>query len=664
MSNTRNSAIFKRPRLSVETLEVRDTPALFGVGWNDRHVTVSEVPDGTAVDGVNSNLFSALGADGLSAAQIQNEVSRALAMWSTPANLNFGFVADTGAPLGAAGLSQGDARFGDIRIYGRPLDSNVLAITTPPSALVETRAGDIVLNTNFHFSVGAAPGKFDLFTTLLQETGHAIGIGNSTATDSAMYETYGGVRTAISSGDAASVVGLYGIRVDPAGTGDNNSLNKAFALTSSPATSTLYIKGDIGTSTDLDYYKFTTPAAIPQGVTVNVRTAGLSLLVPRVEIQDGKGNTLASASGVPGQDISLTLPAAAKTTYYVVVRGPAIQAGTDPLTATFTPGATGAYKVSAIFDSAATDPATLDSTVSTTTAANTTLAKAVTLPAVSTPTTLANYSVSALVSSGASGYFKFVSPDFDDKKTSVALLAIVRGPGNGVVPKIEIYDKDGKLINAEFVTGDGEDSTTLQVRGLAKKTTYFVKISTDGAPVNYQLDADFRTVTVDYTKVESKTITAAEGPVFRSLYIARAQVISYSLSTTALGANSPSATTVTIYDMAGQALSSWNTKIGTSAARAVLLMPGEYVMVIDGHMTAGSTAVTYNLSLMTLTDPIGINPVDPNNPTTLAPPPPAVPMPTPDTTVIAPPPPIGSPSPDFTFVIRTVSYFAWMMPMM
>lgn len=110
------------------------------------------------MDGAASNLFAAMAADGLNAAQVQAQITRALQGWAAPAALNFSFVADSGAPAGAAGLAAGDARFGDIRVFGRLLGAGVMAITTPPSEMTETRAGDIVINTSHHFSVGAKAG--------------------------------------------------------------------------------------------------------------------------------------------------------------------------------------------------------------------------------------------------------------------------------------------------------------------------------------------------------------------------------------------------------------------------------------------------------------------------------------------------------------------------
>ena len=105
---------------------------------------------------------------------------------------------------------EGDPRFGDIRVSARPLSDNVLAITEPPGPLGDTRAGDIVINSNAPFSVGGGGSTYDLYSAMLQETGHAFGISNSTDPASPMYETYSGVRVGLSAGDVTNIQALYG----------------------------------------------------------------------------------------------------------------------------------------------------------------------------------------------------------------------------------------------------------------------------------------------------------------------------------------------------------------------------------------------------------------------------------------------------------------------
>ena len=117
----------KHHRLAVQRLEDRTVPAVFGNPWADpQHLTVSFVPDGTMVNGAASNLFQSMPGQ---SATWQREILRALQTWVAAANIDVDLVSDSGASIGTRGPTQGDSRFGDIRVAARPLSDNVLAIT-------------------------------------------------------------------------------------------------------------------------------------------------------------------------------------------------------------------------------------------------------------------------------------------------------------------------------------------------------------------------------------------------------------------------------------------------------------------------------------------------------------------------------------------------------
>src|SRR5262249_1656489 len=116
-----------RPRL-LEALEERIVPAVFGVPWPDAgHLTFSFGPAGTPAGPAQSELVRLL--DGGNSAW-KMDVLAALQTWVRNADINLGLVADDGSPLGAAGIVQGDPRFGDIRIAAFPM-SDVLAVASP-----------------------------------------------------------------------------------------------------------------------------------------------------------------------------------------------------------------------------------------------------------------------------------------------------------------------------------------------------------------------------------------------------------------------------------------------------------------------------------------------------------------------------------------------------
>ena len=210
-------------RLFVELLELRETPAAFSTPWPDgEHLTLSFVPDGTAIGSVPSNLgqvFQSLGP----AAKI--EILRAFRTWAVAANPNIGLVNDNGAAFGTGGSVLGDSRFGDIRIGGRSLPNDVPAITAPYN-IYGSHSGDVVLKT--------AAGGRDLFTIFLQEAGHSLGIGNSPDVASAMYEYHRGPRNGLSAGDLTAVRSLYGDRQPDAREGSHGNGTFGAAASSGP----------------------------------------------------------------------------------------------------------------------------------------------------------------------------------------------------------------------------------------------------------------------------------------------------------------------------------------------------------------------------------------------------------------------------------------------
>jgi predicted Zn-dependent protease len=148
--------------------------ALTGYSWTNTDVSASFLPDGTASEGYASNLFAKL--DSIAPTSVwQREFARALQTWANVSPINFHFVSDDGSPTAESGLPQGDSRFGDIRLGAHPLGSNYVAYAYFPGNW-STKSGDITINPNKSFKIGAA---IDLYSTLLHETGHSLGLNHS-----------------------------------------------------------------------------------------------------------------------------------------------------------------------------------------------------------------------------------------------------------------------------------------------------------------------------------------------------------------------------------------------------------------------------------------------------------------------------------------------------
>lgn len=305
-------------QLQVERLEDRVTPS---TAWiSPRRLTLSFVPDGTFVSSAASNLFQTLNSQ-LPAGDWRLEILRAVQTWAVNANVNVGLVADGGQPLGAGGLVQGDPRFGDIRIAAQPTTPDVVAAGTPFLLDGSTWSGDIVLNSNYRFGTGAQ-GTYDLFSVLLHEVGHALGLGESADPASAMFQNYAGARTGLSTQDVADLQALYGLR--PPDAFDAKHSNDTLADATPLSANTGSVLADISTLHDVDCYRITVTDAVAKGKPLNfrVRTSGISLLLPSLTVSDHKGRVVGSANASDPLNGDLTVSvdgARAGNTFYVRV---------------------------------------------------------------------------------------------------------------------------------------------------------------------------------------------------------------------------------------------------------------------------------------------------------------------------------------------------------
>lgn len=131
-----------------------------------------------------------------------NEMRRALDAWASVAQLSF---SETGVrrlrrqiEIWAAARDHGD---------GFPFDgrSGVLAHTFYPPPNAETIAGDMHLDLDEPWNIGA---DIDLFSVVLHELGHALGLGHNDEPGSVMYPYYRRL-TGLTAADKAEIRKLY-----------------------------------------------------------------------------------------------------------------------------------------------------------------------------------------------------------------------------------------------------------------------------------------------------------------------------------------------------------------------------------------------------------------------------------------------------------------------
>ncbi len=455
----------RRWRPAIEGLEQRLVPySLSGLQWASPEISVSYMPDGTNADGYSSRLFAELDAIAPTATW-QREFARALATWAEVANVNFHFVADDGSPKGTFGFVQGDSRFGDIRLTAR--STSGLAISHFPNigSFGSTEGGDITLNSDRTFAIGSHP---DLYSVLLHESGHSLGLDHSTS-GTVMYGALMGVYSGLTADDIAGMQAIYGARQADAydAAAANNSFGSATTLYLD-ASGKLSTRADLTSRADVDYYRLTAPASFDGTLSLAVDARNLSLLAPKVSVYDAQGSLLATSVGAGfGTVATVSLTGLTPGQSYIVMADGA----TDDVFGV------GAYQVQAQFGGVVQPPAPPPSPPSPPAdryEVNDVMASASDLGKISNATTtgLTVHTAADL------DYYSFVPPK---NGTYVVSIAFTHANGN---LDLTVYNAAGNVLGS---AASGRDNELLSL-ALSGGQRYYVKIhSPVGATNIYDL---------------------------------------------------------------------------------------------------------------------------------------------------------------------------------
>ena len=611
-----------KPRavLRADRLEDRLTPAVFGTPWPDaNHLTASFAPDTTAIGSVGSSLFAKLGTGTAPAWQL--ETLKALQAWSSQANINVGYVPDTGTAFGTPGATQGKAGAGDIRVGGRPLSALEVAATTPYD-LLGKGSGELVVNSAMPLSVGGSTTSYDLYTVFLQEAGHALGIGNSTDPLSAQFETYQGARTGLGASDIAAIKALYGARLADKyeGSDGNNTAGRATSLSwadggSGDGDKPTVAVADITTAADKDFYKLQVPKQTP--VTVSLKTTGVSLLTAKVTVYDKDGkNVIQSRTAVDPRtgDLILTIPGADRDAYMVSVEA-----------APGTAFAVGAYRLSVGTASAAAAgvAAPVTGFGFADYGSNDTFGTAVNLTGIPANTdgrwdgTL----LGGISPASDRDFFKFKAA----AGGTVGLATVWATAGSTLDPVVRVYDSAGNKLPVDvFAAGNG--TYTVQYRNAVPGQVYTVEVAAanpagTAATGNYAIALNHRAAALDLPTLASATLTDQAKQHSYQLTTTGSRTFHYDLAVSGVSANT--AVRVTVYDSAGAVVGSFAALAGTSVGFDLRLPAGVYTLKVSGgEKTGAAFAVGFTLKGIVRDDPLGPIFTDP----TIPPPPPPPPM--------------------------------------
>jgi hypothetical protein len=592
----------RRRRGIIERLEHRYALTQFGVPWpNPQQLTFSFVPDGTLVEGNQpSNLFASLN-DASGSADWQAAVMQAFQTWAASTNVNFTPVADGGEPLGTPGAAQGDPRFGDIRLAAAPLTSELAALGTPFSYSAGTLSGDIVLNSNYQF--GEGPGAaYDLYSVVLHEVGHVLGVPDSNNPDSVMYDQYLGVRSGLNPVDVNVVDAVYGAR--PLDT-SNQTIATPTILATIGESNNAAVDAQLANSSDTHFYSF--PVYGGENTTILLHTEGVSLLQGQLTVYDSLGNVINSAISPSPNSGDLLLH----------IRNPV---GNQRLVIDVSSGTSGVFGVGAY--------------------------RLIVVPGIAVPNSLLNGPINQ--GGGDDGWEvddggqqapqytdSFQSILFSPLATRTQLVTVPPAVGTGPMtltatiwatqasPVVTVSDRYGNVVASQVLVNEN-GTYSVQVVGVIPGHVYNVTVGAANATMgaaplgSYHLTANFDSVPVALDNYASGELTANASQGFQVLQVNTSQFFHFVLSAASdagsgASAAAPVAVRMTIYDPLGNVVESLVDQSGGALSTTLFLAPGTYVFRFAAGTLDNSPLpdTAYDLQGAELSDPIGPLPVNP-----------------------------------------------------
>lgn len=640
--------------LSVERLEDRTVPATYGIPWLDpTHLTLSFAADGTPIVGHDSELLFFLD-QRFSRAAWQREFVRAFQTWAQYGNLSIGLrperITPPDYPFGVAGRTQGDPRFGDIRVGGQAMSPDVLSIAAPPDPFVAgTLGGDVFLN------ITADINATNLFPILLHEAGHTLGLEHSDDPASVMY-SHLNTRAGLSAGDVNTLRGLYGVRgqdrnerCNGGGVCEGNDVpNRSTRISYSDiagyqGATPLVVYGDVRATSDTDYFMLQSIDDYTGPVTFRLQTRGISPALSRMTIQrgtsDGGGTVIETLGRVDitdplGDVVTFTIPQVTwrqGTRYFARVESAApglYAAGRYALAVTFDQRVQAEYlarldevmrgrydvltsdsdrDIDLIFRTPNEVQFNLDGHTNDTPDVATLLAPLQGYPENSRYEVLAG-----IEDANDVDYYRITSPQAGAGQSVVLTATLIQPDLNGVLPFALVFDVTGQpLADGVDVLLDGNGTFTLQVAGLAPETDYLVAVRPRVAADvgNYALTLDFgtRAAALETFTVPGDRVSVKRPEAEYALYVGRSQLFQLVLDAGERARSQAGRVRLRVFDARGTEVYTLTADAGTAASGAGLfLVPGAYRVRFTAEGDGPRPPVMrYRLRGLSLTDPVG-----------------------------------------------------------
>ena len=609
--------------------------------WSSpERLTISFAPDGTRISNYQSNLFDAF-KNLLTADQLETQILSAFQQWSNNSAINIGYQSDSGLQFGISGPVQGDSRVGDIRVGAIPMGGDVFAVAIKHDSVVAgTWAGDLIFNSNKIF---ANIGEF--YSVALHEAGHILGLEHSTNPAAAMFPRR--LNNKLVAADVLELQRRYGFRrldENDIGNKNNNDFNNSTRIKNSGSLMgrvPLIVYGDLHRKTDVDYFDLPPLHGYTGPIKFELVTAGISLTRAKLNIYNESEQLIqtVSGSGFRGSRISVTIPQAVEgETYFARVEA-----------ADQTQFSIGSYAIKATLEAnVQASPALVESVL---------VGKYSRLKQSDVQGIFLNpqqffFQAELLLNDSFANAENLVKavPKFEDGQQFQAIGSLsyfddrdfyrVVAPAQirsnntmtvvlntmeaaRVVPRLTVFDSNRVFLPSNvLVNGNGQ--LTIQVANVVPNQTYFVRVTADLIgdrfdSGNYQFSVRFDQVRQTLETLGQGTLSSASPETrrnYHSLYVAETQMFHLALSANQSSPRSMAQVWVTIYDPLGRPVFRTLTVPGqTRTAKSIILRPGSYTIFTSLASAANAplTTLSYTLSGIGITDPIGPSLVKPAN---------------------------------------------------
>ncbi|MBL8892466.1 MAG: matrixin family metalloprotease [Planctomycetaceae bacterium] len=601
-------------------------------------LTVSFAPDGTRISNYSSNLFTAF-ASTIATSEIESTILRAFQQWSREASINVGYRSDQGEPFGISGPTQGDLRFGDIRIGAIPMASDTLAVTVRHDPAVSgSWAGDILFNSKAAFR-----NVNELYSVALHEIGHALGLSHSTAATSVMNPR--SINSRLSAQDINNLRAIYGNRAldpfDQLGE-SNDQWDQATRIRNAGSVRgrvPLIVYGDLHSATDVDYFELPPLSNYSGPIEFELITAGISLARVNLRVYREDGSEVGSevTTDFRGGRVMIRIASATDGESYFA----RVSSAED------SEFSIGSYALKTVLSANNTADSELTERVVTgkfwqlkqqevqniflqpnnyffneELSINDTFATSERMKDRIGYTRGSHFEIYGSFSyTNDRDVYLFQAPR-DISRKSAMTLQLTTLERSRLVTRLEIYDSQQVAVPHEVIV-NGNGLLTIQLRGVVAKQNYYVVALSDRAgdrfaQGNYYLAVRFDQPMQALDILASGTLSNTSPQTKQkqhALYVAETQM--FHLSLAALSPTPPELAQVwvTIFDPRGNPVYRVLSVPGqTRSAQSVVLSPGSYTILTSLATSTDSlfASIDYVLKGVDVTDPIGPELIDPS----------------------------------------------------